>query len=212
MANVDLFLDATCPWSFLALVRLRDATDRNATGITLKPVSAQELLKTENPQLSATHLAEHPAKAAWQLEDIQCWAAMWGLNITIPEGWPVDGTLAGAAIHLAAADCDGYEYALAVFRRYFSTGDALTVEVLAETAAGFGLDEAGFTEALSQGDALAPIQANTHELIRRGGFGIPTMFVGDQLFFGNDRVPLVEWSLGPISEASFVMPGQHGKL
>jgi hypothetical protein len=35
------------------------------------------------------------------------------------------------------------------------------------------------------------------------------MFVGDALFFGNDRVPLIEWTLGPMSDEAFVMPGQH---
>ena len=38
------------------------------------------------------------------------------------------------------------------------------------------------------------------------------MFVDDQLFFGNDSVALVEWTLGPVRDADFVMPGQHGQF
>jgi len=38
------------------------------------------------------------------------------------------------------------------------------------------------------------------------------MFIDDELFYGNDRMPLVEWTLGPVNDAQFVIPGQHGNL
>ena len=50
----------------------------------------------------------------------------------------------------------------------------------------------------------------SEELVRQGGFGTRSIFVDERLFFGNDRIPLVDWMLGPISDENFVMPGQHG--
>ena len=63
---------------------------------------------------------------------------------------------------------------------------------------------------LSGTDSAAGVRANVDELIGRGGFGSPTLFVGDHMFFGNDRMPLVEFALGQASGRAFVMPGQHG--
>ena len=57
--------------------------------------------------------------------------------------------------------------------------------------------------------ALAQIRANSLELIERGGFGTPSMLVDNTLFFGNDRIALVEWTLGPLGDEEFVVPGQH---
>jgi 2-hydroxychromene-2-carboxylate isomerase len=74
------------------------------------------------------------------------------------------------------------------------------------------LTAAGLSLQLQDAQNLDTVHANTLELIRRGGFGTPTMFVADELFFGNDRVPLVEWTLGPIGDDEFVLPGQHSKI
>ena len=61
MTTVDFYFDFSCPWSYLALVRLRDVTDRNGAVIRFKPMSVQQLLATENPGLQASRLSENPA-------------------------------------------------------------------------------------------------------------------------------------------------------
>ena len=81
--------------------------------------------------------------------------------------------------------------------------------MLTELANAQELDEAAFSAALEDPSTDQQIATNTEELVRRGGFGTPSVYVDDQLFFGNDRIPLVDWVLGPISDESFVMPGQH---
>ena len=69
MSDLRLYLDYSCPWSYLALLRLRDVADRNATKIQLRPVVVADVLATENPALQGNRLAENPAKAAWQKKD-----------------------------------------------------------------------------------------------------------------------------------------------
>ena len=60
-----------------------------------------------------------------------------------------------------------------------------------------GLDEDGFFAKIRDDAYKARLRANTDELIERGGFGSPTMFVdGDDMYFGNDRIPLVAFRLG----------------
>ena len=53
------------------------------------------------------------------------------------------------------------------------------------------------------------ILKNTNELIDKGGYGSPTMVVEDQMFFGNDRMNLVEFAIGQASGKVLVLPGQH---
>lgn len=53
------------------------------------------------------------------------------------------------------------------------------------------LDPAAFLAGIADPGIKAQLKANTEELVRRGGFGSPTMFIGDDMYFGNDRLALV---------------------
>jgi 2-hydroxychromene-2-carboxylate isomerase len=68
--------------------------------------------------------------------------------------------------------------------------------VLADVAARAGLDPAQLLEALATPEVKQRLRANTDELVARGGFGSPTIFVdGDDMYFGNDRLGLVREAL-----------------
>jgi len=221
MTTVDFYFDFSCPWSYLALVRLRDVTDRNGAAIRFKPVSVHALLATENPSLQASRLSEHPAKAVWQEEDLQLWARFWGLTIRLPANWPGDLPVAATAM-LAVCDSGdetgkqhprAIDFALRLFVEYFAVGTNIEdAAVLREIAAAVAIDPAGLAGQIGSTSRRKQLEHNTLELIHRGGFGTPSMFISDQLFFGNDRIPLVEWMLGPIGNDEFVMPGQHSKI
>jgi 2-hydroxychromene-2-carboxylate isomerase len=58
-----------------------------------------------------------------------------------------------------------------------------------------GLDEAEYFRKIALPEYKEKLKANTDEVIERGGFGSPTMFVNDAMFFGNDRLALVEHAL-----------------
>jgi 2-hydroxychromene-2-carboxylate isomerase len=213
MRTVDFYFDFSCPWSYLALIRLRDATERNGARIAFKPVCVDRLLATENPPLRRTRLSPVPAHAEWQRKDLDDWARLWGLRLQIPAHWPFAAEAAAAAMLAADRAGHGMGFALAVFRACFSAGvDINAPATLLQCAADAGLNSEAFALQLNEQQNLEAVQVNTLELIRRGGFGTPTMFVDEELFFGNDRVPLVEWTLGPIGDDEFVLPGQHSKI
>ena len=87
-------------------------------------------------------------------------------------------------------------YATAAFEAYWGDDRDISQEaVLAHIAATAGLDRQSFFAALETEACKARLRANTEELIARGGFGSPTMFVGNSLFFGNDRLPLIRAAL-----------------
>jgi 2-hydroxychromene-2-carboxylate isomerase len=216
MNEVRLYLDYTCPWSYLALVRLRDVADRNGAQISLRPVVVDKILATENPALQASRLEPNPAKAAWQQKDLQDWARMWGLQINLPANWPVDASLAAAGAVVAdknnqGKSDQGIEYSLNVYRAYFGRAEDISnAAVLTRCAVDAGLSESEFSGALAHTEAQQQVGVWNDELIRLGGFGTPSMVVEDELFFGNDRMPLVDWRLSPMGAGDFVAPGQHG--
>ncbi len=87
-------------------------------------------------------------------------------------------------------------YATAAFEAYWGDDRDLAKEdVLADIATKAGLERQRFFAAIETDACKAQLRANTDELIERGGFGSPTMFVGSSMFFGNDRLPLVKAAL-----------------
>lgn len=210
MAAVELYLDFSCPWSYLALLRLQDVCERTRATLLLKPVSIDEVLATENPALAAERLSPNPNKAAWQRKDLNDWSAFWGVTLELGPDWPRRRAPAAAAAQAVADTPQGFAFCRELYRLSFGEGaDIDSVAVLQQAADSTGVDSALVAAAAEDADAKAKVSANGRELISRGGFGTPTMLVGDALFFGNDRVPLIEWTLGPMSDEAFVMPGQH---
>jgi len=67
---------------------------------------------------------------------------------------------------------------------------------LAEIATAAGLDPAQTATAMASDEIKGELRENTEKLARRGGFGTPTFFVdGDDMYFGNDRMPLLRAAL-----------------
>ena len=87
-------------------------------------------------------------------------------------------------------------YATAAFEAYWSDDrDISREDVLADIATRAGIERPHFLAGIESEACKQRLRANTDELIERGGFGSPTMFVGQAMFFGNDRLPLVKAAL-----------------
>jgi 2-hydroxychromene-2-carboxylate isomerase len=87
-------------------------------------------------------------------------------------------------------------YSTAAFEAYWGDDrDIAREEVLADIATKAGLDRQRFFAAIETDACKQKLRANTDELMARGGFGSPTIFVGGSMFFGNDRLPLVKAAL-----------------
>lgn len=210
MSQVDFYYDFSCPWSYLALLRMQDVSERNRARLELKPVSIERVLDTENPARLRRRFAENPAKASWQRKDLQDWAVFWGITIDFADNWPQNRDTAAAASLAAIESGHGLAFSLALFRAEFrDQADTNSDAVLRDAAAAAGADPDAVLAASRDAARIATVQNHSLQLIERGGFGTPSMFVDDSLFYGNDRVPLVEWTLGPMADEDFVLPGQH---
>ena len=83
-------------------------------------------------------------------------------------------------------------FAEAVFEAYWEREEDIADDaVLSAICTECGIDPAQFHAAIARPEIKQQLKDNTEELIRRGGFGSPTFFIGDDMYFGNDRLPLV---------------------
>jgi 2-hydroxychromene-2-carboxylate isomerase len=80
-----------------------------------------------------------------------------------------------------------------VFEAYWSREEDISQDAaLADICEATGVNVRAFFDGIAQQPIKDQLKANTEEVIRRGGFGSPTMFVGDDMYFGNDRLALLQ--------------------
>jgi 2-hydroxychromene-2-carboxylate isomerase len=208
---VEFFFDTSCPWSYLALERVREAALRTASRVIYRPVLVDDVLKVANPAFPATRTDPVPARARYEAKDLGDWARYCGLTIRRPSPWPLRTEWAQRGAVVAAGIDQAARYLSAVFAALFTDnrdiGERAVVEAIAAEA---GLDPGHFAGALSARETLAQVERNGAELLARGGFGTPTLLVGEDLYFGNDRLPLVEAALARQGGMRLVLPGAHG--
>ena len=128
-----------------------------------------------------------PAKQAWVMRDLQEWAALWGVPFRFPSAFPIRSVLPlRVAIQEPGATLPIYRAAWGEDR------DIASPESLAAI-----LDEAGFDGAALIAGASAPavkdaLRRNTTYAVESGVCGVPTWMADGELYWGQDRLPLVE--------------------
>lgn len=194
-AKVEFFFDLSSPWTYLAFHNIRPILDETGADITWRPFLVGGVFNAVNKSVYAQREDSTGPKARFFLKSLRNWAAWSGLPLNFPAPWhPV------RSVHAMRACCALEEdqtalvrFAEAGFGAYFDRQENLDEpEVLAAIADGIGMDGAALV-AQTQDDAIKlRLRTNTEEVIERGGFGSPSIFVNDSdMYFGNDQLPLV---------------------
>ncbi len=194
---IEFFFDCSSPWTYLAFMRVRPLAERAGVEIAWKPILVGGVFNAVNREIYDLRANPNPVKLAYTKKDLQDWARLCRVVIGEPPVFPVNAVKAMRGA-LVAQDAGRVEaYAAETFKAYWSDLEDISQDtVLAAICRRAGLDEGAFFAAIASEPVKARLRANTDELIGRGGFGSPTMFVnGDDMYFGNDRLPLVEAAL-----------------
>ena len=197
MATVTFYFDCSSPWTYLGFHRFLPLADGLGVTVDWRPILVGGVFNTVNPSVYQSRENPVPAKQAYMLKDLQDWARHAGIEIVWPPGvFPINSVKAmRGCIH---ADRQGrlVPFATAVFEAYWGADrDIADESVLSELAAAAGLDADALLAAIASPEIKQALRENTDELIARGGFGTPTVFVGDDMYFGNDRLPLIRAAL-----------------
>ncbi|HMM14312.1 MAG TPA: 2-hydroxychromene-2-carboxylate isomerase [Parvibaculum sp.] len=195
--TLEFFFDCSSPWTYLAFSRIEALAERTGAVIDWRPILVGGVFNAVNESVYEQRANPHPVKSRYYVKDLRDWARYCGVEIGQPPVFPVRAVDAMRAAIVALDEGKLVPFAWATFRAYWGElRDISQPEVLAEICGVAGLDWKMVAERMKSDDVKARLRANTEEVVARGGFGSPTMFVNKtDMYFGNDRLPLVEAAL-----------------
>jgi 2-hydroxychromene-2-carboxylate isomerase len=180
--TVEIFYDFRSPYSYLAFTQL----ERMDVSLVLRPM---QILKVMERVGNVPTTITCAAKGRYARADLGRWALRYGLTFDPADMRAVDGDAASRAVLATATPAAALAATMALYRACWSEAKPLAsvADILAalETA---GIETAGIAGRIEAPDTEAALAANTDEAVVRGVFGSPTMFLGDAMFFGNDRL------------------------
>jgi len=190
-ATFDFFYDLASPYSYLASTQLRGISDRTGARARLYPITLGGVRKA-----IGNHVPP-PQQLAYMAQDTARWAQRYGVPMQIPKAFPVSTILPLRASIAAGREGNGERAMHALFHTYWADGDDISDPALVEQSLGAaGLDGRRLVAMAQQQDVKDELRKNTDLALARGVFGVPTLFVGERSFWGNDRLEFVESALG----------------
>jgi 2-hydroxychromene-2-carboxylate isomerase len=186
--QIEFFFDYGSPFSYLADTQLPALAKRTGAEIVYRPMLLGAVFKATSNASPVTV----PAKGRYMGAELQRWARRYGVPMDMNSHFPFNTIkLMRAAV---AAQMQGRfaQYHPAAFRAVWVEG----IDGSDPAALGALLERTGLArDSIEGGEIKDRLRANTDEAVARGVFGAPTFFVGDDMFWGNDRLDFVEEAL-----------------
>lgn len=202
MHTLEFFFDCSSPWTYLAFESLQKLHDKHPKlEVTYRPFLVGGVFNTVNPSVYASRQNPVVPKQRYQKKDLQDWAEYVGITVRhmseLPV-FPVNSVKAMRGAFVAIEQGCLVPYARRVFEIYWSEGkDISQDDVLKQVLRDVKLDESEFFAKISDQKYKDRLKDNTEEVMARGGYGTPTIFLDKtDMFFGNDRFPLIDAKLG----------------
>ena len=195
---IEFFFDCSSPWTYLAFNNIQPMTAELGVEITWRPILVGGVFNTVNPSVYQSRETPVPAKARYSGKDLQDWARVAGLKIKMPPSvFPVNSVKVMRACIVLEPHGKLLDFARAAFEAYWGDDrDISQDEVIADLCTRAGVNAPALMAAITEPAIKDALKANTDELIQRGGFGSPTIFLeGRDMYFGNDRLPLIRAAL-----------------
>ena len=197
--RIEFFYDLSSPWTYLAFTNLFGVIERTGCCATLRPILVGGVFNAVNPAVYAAREKGDSRRMTHGWKVLKDWAKLADVEMNFPSAFHPAKSV--NAMRMACALADDMpaltDFTRSAFGSYFGDQENLDdPQVLIAVANAAGLDGAAI-HARSQTDAVKTLlRANTDELIARGGYGSPTIFVDKvDMYFGNDQLPLVEAAL-----------------
>jgi 2-hydroxychromene-2-carboxylate isomerase len=192
--TLEFHFDFGSPTAYLAATQVQRIADETGATLVWHPMLLGGVFKATGNASPVTV----PAKGAWMNADIPRWAQRWGVPYQRNPFFPINTlTLMRGAVGMQLRHpADFKRYADAIWQAMWvqprNLGDAAELATVLQAA---GFDPAAFLALVGDADVKARLVANTEASVARGVFGAPTCFVGDTLFFGQDRLDFVREAL-----------------
>jgi 2-hydroxychromene-2-carboxylate isomerase len=190
---IEFFFDCSSPWTYLAFHNIQPLAKELNVPITWRPILVGGVFNTVNPSVYASREKPVVPKARYMLKDLADWARSAGLAIKMPPTvFPVNSVKAMRGCIWLGNEAM-VPFATDVFKAYWGDDKDISQDaVLADICKANGIDPGKFFVGIGEQAVKDQLKANTDEVIARGGFGSPTIYVDKtDMYFGNDRLPLI---------------------
>ena len=190
--TLEFFFDVGSPASYLAWTQLPALAAKHEAQLVYRPMLLGAVFQATGNSSPATV----PAKGAYSRQDFQRFAKRYGVTLNHNPYFPINTLMLmrGATAYLGTADFERYLHA--VFTAMWVDEQNMgQPEVVAAALQKAGLDPAQVLQRVQDPAVKEQLKTTTGEAIERGVFGAPTIFVGEQMFFGQDRLDFVAEAL-----------------
>jgi 2-hydroxychromene-2-carboxylate isomerase len=194
MKPIEFWVSVGSTYSYLTVSRLPRIEAETGLTFTWRPFSVRAIMLA----MDNVPFARKPVKARYMWRDIARRAAMYGLAPQLPAPYPlVEFDLANRVAIVACQEGWCRDYIRETYRRWFEHGEpAGAMPNLDASLAALGFDPEAVIDRANRPETEAAYLAATEEARARGVFGAPSFVVGDELFWGDDRLEdAISWAL-----------------
>lgn len=186
---LHFYFDLMSPFAYLAHTRLPDLARRYRLDIVYHPVHLPELKiaagNTGPPNVTI------PIKLRYLVTDMKRWAARYGVPLAFPKS--LDSAMANKAVLYAADRGQTRAYVEAMWLRTWGEGGDLSAPaVLADIGRSLGWAPPEVAAFVASPEADRRYAESTAAAHAQGVFGVPTMMLDDEMWWGNDRLQFLE--------------------
>lgn len=190
--QVEFYFDVGSPASYLAWTQIARLAERHGAEVVYQPMLLGGVFKATGNASPASV----PAKGRYTRIDFERFARRYQVPFAQNPFFPIN-TMQLMRGAVALLDGDQFQpYVDAVFRAIWVEGQNMgDPDVVARVLGGQGFDVAGLLQQINDPAVKERLRQITERAIERGVFGAPTFFVGDEMFFGQDRLDFIEAAL-----------------
>lgn len=192
MATLEFFFDVGSPTAYLAYTQLPGIAGRTEADVRYRPILLGGVFKATGNRAPG----EVAPKGAYMLRDLQRYAARYRVPYAHNPNFPINtilmmrGAVAAQRLDLLPA------YLGAIFAgMWVEQAPMQDPQEVGRRLVAAGIDVSTLLALAEDQSVKDELRTNTEEAVRRGAFGAPTFFVGDEMFFGQDRLDFVEEEL-----------------
>ena len=189
--SLDFYFDFSSPYGYLASERIDGIAAKHGRSVTWRPM----LLGAVFQKIGGSPLVNQPMKGPYSQHDMLRSARLHGIVFNVPDNFPVN-SIAACRAYYWLADGDpttARDFAQSLYRGYFvENRDLSQPETVVAAAQALGVDSDALVAAVQDQAIKDRLRAENDAALDRGVFGSPTVFVGDEMFWGHDRLEMID--------------------
>ena len=196
--KLESFFDCSSPWTYLSFRGILELRKNKEFEIIWKPILVGGIFNSTNPSVYESRKNPVKEKMEYSQKDMADWAVKRNIQFNWPKIFPINSVKSmRGSFYFLDKNQNIEEYLEKVFKAYWTEGkDISSNDCLKDIVTSLSASADDFMEFIDLPETKKRLVDNTQELMDRNGFGSPTFFLDtEDMYFGNDRIQLIEKKL-----------------